>query len=340
MALWLVRAGRRGEREELALERNVAVIGWDDLPDLSSISERQELASLLAQTYPDVEKPKTLSNWESQIWPFIRTVRPGDLVVLPLKGRSVIAVGDVTGPYQYRSDWPEGAQHTRPVKWLGEYPRAAFDQDLLYSFGAAMTVCRIQRNNAEDRVRAILSRKAPPPAVAGDQEGSTDVEAVPDLEEYARDQIRDYIARRFKSHELANLVAAILAAQGYQVRVSPEGPDSGIDIIAGRGPLGFEPPRLAVQVKSSDAPVDVKVLRELQGVMKNFGADQGLLVSWGGYKASVPKEAARLYFEIRLWNADDVVRMVQAQYEQLPEALQTQLPLKRIWTLVLSDESA
>ena len=37
MAVWLVRAGRNGERESFALEENLAVIGFDDLPDLSHV---------------------------------------------------------------------------------------------------------------------------------------------------------------------------------------------------------------------------------------------------------------------------------------------------------------
>jgi restriction system protein len=37
--------------------------------------------------------------------------------------------------------------------------------------------------------------------------------------------------------------------------------------------------RIAVQVKATSTPVDVTVLRNLQGVLKKFGADQGLLVS-------------------------------------------------------------
>ena len=59
-------------------------------------------------------------------------------------------------------------------------------------------------------------------------------------------------------------------------------------------------------------------------------------MSW---KASVPKEAARLFFQIRLWDADDLVRMVQAHYEELPEDIQAELPLKRIWVLVPSEEN-
>lgn len=43
--------------------------------------------------------------------------------------------------------------------------------------------------------------------------------------------------------------------------------------------MGFEAPRLCVQVKSGDDPVDVTVLRELRGVMKAYRAEQGLIVS-------------------------------------------------------------
>ena len=339
MTLWLVRSGKHGEREQLALENGVAVVGWDDLPDLSAVRDRGALTELIEQSYPEASR-KTRMNWESQIWPFLSVMAEGDLVALPLKSRSAVALGRVSGPYRYRTDLA-GVRHTRGVKWLDEKQRSAFDQDLLYSLGAFMTVCRIKRNRAEERVEAMLAGRAPTPVPSEDQDGlRSDLEVAPDMEQVARDQIRDYIARRFKGHKLTELVAALLTVQGYQVRVSPEGPDGGIDIIAGRGPLGFEPPRLAVQVKSSDGPIDVKVLRELQGVMKNFGADQGLFVSWGGYRGSVMKEAARLFFEIRLWDSGDLVEILQNHYDQLPEAMQAELPLKRIWTLVQSEEGA
>lgn len=118
----------------------------------------------------------------------------------------------------------------------------------------------------------------------------------------------------------------------------PTGPDGGVDIIAGYGPMGFDSPRLVVQVKSEDVPVDVKIVRELQVVMKNLRADHGLIVAWSGYKSSVYKEAAQLFFELRLWDASDLVNAVLTNYEKLPEALQAELPLKPIWVLVLSEE--
>jgi predicted Mrr-cat superfamily restriction endonuclease len=45
----------------------------------------------------------------------------------------------------------------------------------------------------------------------------------------------------------------------------------------------LDAPRLIVQVKSQDAKVDVKVLREFTGVMGKIHADHALLVGWCGF---------------------------------------------------------
>ena len=336
MALWLVRAGKYGEEENLALDKDVVVHGWTIEKDLKNTKSKQEIEDLMHQTSPTA-KPKSISSWANQVWAFLYKMKLGDLVALPLKQRSAIAIGRITGDYEYRKDNPPDARHTRSVQWIQkDIPRSRFEQDILYSLGAFLTVGQIQRNNAEERVKALVEgRKIAPPKLAEEQEDVVaEASAIPDLEEYARDQIREFIAHKFKGHELSNLVADILTAQGYKVQVSPPGADGGVDIIAGRGPMGFDPPRLAVQVKSSEDPLDVKVLRELQGVMKNFGAEQGLIVSWGGYRQSVIKEASRLFFEIRLWDADDLVKALQANYDHLSDSIQAELPLKRVWSLV------
>jgi restriction system protein len=68
--------------------------------------------------------------------------------------------------------------------------------------------------------------------------------------------------------------------------------------------------------------------------MSNFGAEQGLLVAWGGFKQSVGNEARQLFFNVRLWDQGELVRAVLEHYDRLPDDLQAELPLKRIWTLV------
>jgi restriction system protein len=338
MTLWLVRAGRHGERESFAHENNVAVIGWEEVPDLSDIKLRHELTEMLKNIYPD-HKEKTLRNWESQLWAFTNRIKIGDLVALPLKTRSTILLGKIKGDYVFRKDNPPGAQHLRKVTWEKEFPRTHFGQDLLYSLGSAMTICQIKRNNAEERIKNILAGKNDTISNGQDEPSDeTSEDTSFDVEQYARDQIVKYINMKFKGHGLQRVVGAILQAQGYTIKIAPEGPDGGVDIIAGRGPLGFEPPRLAVQVKSSDSPVDVAVIRELQGVMSAFGADLGLVVAWGGYKGSVEKEATRQFFKIRMWDSNNLVSMIQTYYDQLPDDIQVELPLKRIWALVPEEE--
>lgn len=340
MAVWLIRAGSGGEREGYALEHVVAVVGWDKLPDMSGLTTRELLLAQLEETYPEVKR-RTRLNWRSQLWPFISTIQEGDIVVLPLKHRPAVAFGKVTGKYRHDPTAPGDAQHQRPVKWFAEVPRAAIAQDLLYSMGAFMTVCRLTRNDAEKRLNTIAAGGKDPVLTAtlsafADEESGDIVEV--DLEAVSREQIRQLIYAKFKGYDLARLVGAVLQAQGYRVTISPEGADGGVDVIAGTGPLGFESPRIIAQVKSDQGPVSVQTVRELQGVMKNFGADRALFVAWGGFKTSVIKEMTRQFFEVRLWTGDDLVDHLLHHFLDLPAEIRAELPLKQIWAIALADE--
>jgi restriction system protein len=343
MALWMVRGGREGEREEMALEQNLLLIGWPELADLSRFGSREALLEHCLEVYTD-QKKATVVNWVGQLWRFTAQMETEDLVCMPLKGRAAIAAGRIAGPYRYDPSKPPESRHTRPVKWLNtEVPRSAFGQDLLYSLGAIGTVCQISRNDAEARVEAILQTgKDPGLLVPPTKETGTGNGGEPDapinLEEYALDLIVQHIGNRYKEHELARLVGAVLRAQGYLPQVSSPGPDGGVDIIAGQGPLGFDPPRLCVQVKSGGGTVDIKTYNEFYGAMHNFGAEQGLLVSWSGFKHTVHTEARKKYFRVRLWDANNLVSALLQNYERLPEDIQAELPLKRIWTLVVEEE--
>ena len=162
MTLWLVRAGRDGEREPTAIDNNLAVIGWPELPDLSTVMTREALRTLMDTTYPE-ESAKTLANWESQVWAFRGRMEIGDLVALPLKSQPTVKFGRITGAYIYRTDLGQLTAHVRAVEWIKDIPRTQIAQDLLYSLGAFMTVCRISRNDAEQRINAMLNASGEPP---------------------------------------------------------------------------------------------------------------------------------------------------------------------------------
>lgn len=331
MSLWLVRAGRHGEQEQGALKQSVVTIGWEGFSNLSHIKTRDELAKLYSSVNPAAKKMQA-ANEVGQIWRFLREIQKDDLVALPLKMQSAIAIGKVLGDYEYK-ELTANIKHIRRVKWLKTIPRSAFDQDILYSFGAFMTVCQISRNDAEKRVKEFLQKEA---IDVGKEPEIT--EEVVDIEEYARDQIVKFIGRKFKGHNLARLVEVVLQAQGYVTQKSSPGPDGGVDILVAGGPLGFDAPRICVQVKSSSSQIDVKVLRELQGVMSKVRADQGLLISWGGFTNKTIQESRDAFFSLRLWDAGDLIEAIFKHYERFSDELKAELPLKRIWGLVIEED--
>lgn len=134
---------------------------------------------------------------------------------------------------------------------------------------------------------------------------------------------------------MEELVAEILRAQGYEVMVNKrKGADQGADILAGRGAMGFDEPRLCVQVKSGETATGSKEYDELKGVMTKFKAEHGLFVSWGGFQTTVEEEARRDFFSIRLWNAERLVSMIQSEYAKLSEEIRADIPLQQLWALV------
>lgn len=349
MALWLIRAGKHAEHEQRFFNDSRCYLTWDgtENSDLSKAKDYEGVKELLAKLYPDY-KPKTRINWASQIAPFVFDIQKGDWVVLPRKHSAALAFAEVVAGYAFDPNAPPTYRHSVKVKWITiDVPRLAFDQDLLHSFGAFMTVCRISKNNAEARVRAM--EKAGWKAKLADlvtlplnkvssSEQLESTEELFDIEQSARDQIAKVVQARFKGHEMAELVGAILRAQDFKTHISPPGPDGGIDILAAPGTFGFAEPRICVQVKSQQTPIERTVLDALGGVMKKVSATHGLLVCWGGFKGSIDKEEAQQFFHIRLWDADDLIDELLAVYDKLDADIRAQLPLKQVWTLAAPED--
>lgn len=339
---WLVRAGRSGERESYGLSENVVGGGFSDVPDLSDVNDWDAVVETVKRTFPDAPIGK-VRNFGGQLWALRQRIQVGDLVVLPIKNEPVLAIGRVTGPYVYRTENEPGKRHYRPVEWLRtDIPRTAVKQDLLYSLGAFMTVCEVSRNDAAWRINQLSSSGIDPgsrldaDADEISDSGSDDGAASEglDLTRVAKDRIQSFLAENFAGHALAQLVGDILSAEGYIAEVAPPGPDGGVDVFAGAGPLGLDSPRLIVQVKSGPTPVDAPTVRQLHGVLATHGADQALLVAWGGLNAVAKREMQNQVFRVRVWDADDLLHATLRNYDRLPSETRALLPLRQVWTLV------
>ena len=339
MTLWVVRCGGDSAFEQEAYEQRFVGIGWGRLGDVSKFEDLDEFRKFYEQIYPN-EKTRTQINCSSQVFTFLKKIQKGDLVALPIKSLSAIAFGKVVGDYQFVKDSHQYVAHQRKVEWIGQpIPRSSISQDLLYTFGAFLTVFRAERNDAENRVRALLEgRKLSLTSIPNLGQDMIDLEEQVNLEDVATDQIRKLITQRYSGHALSRLVGEILSAQGYKVQISPEGPDGGVDVLAGSGKSGFDAPRIAVQVKSGSIVVDAPTVHQLQGTMKNFEATNGLVVSWGGFSSAAFKEARRLFFSVKMWDSDDLIEQLIQNYENLSDEVKSEIPMKRIWTLLPGDD--
>ena len=328
MAVWTIKGGSRGEHEDAFLEKGVAALGYGLRQSIADFPDRDALRSRVENR-----------TGADQMWRFYTEVNAGDMVVLPRKRTGEVAIGRISGPYVYRPELVEsGAPHTRSVEWqVTDVPRSHFDQDLLNSMGSQLTLSQpTSAPNAEARIRQIaniyLELETPPmdaPAVVPDEASASitdgiaagaDITEETDLDQEIKDRIISRFRRHYAGEQLEYLVASILKASGYHVLQTQEGPDGGIDVLAGKGDLGFGEPRLCVQVKGRTSPVNLREYSSLQGNINSFGADYGLLVSLGGFTKPVrERNEQQSFFVIRLWGPDELAQRLLENYDALSQ---------------------
>lgn len=343
---WVIRAGAYGEREGWALEESVAGGGWQEVPDLTECLTREDIHRIVTAAFPGAA-PGVIDNHVGQLWALRHRVLPGDLLVMPLKTTRRFALGRVTGGYRYLQDNEDPSKrHVIEVDWQRtDLPHTAIEKDLLFSLGSTLSIFAPSRHNATTRLEQLLSHSRDPGPVTAPKQPVQAVksgrgwapatvdepELATDIEQFARDQIEARIAEDFIDHGLAMLVCAILTVDGFHSDQPRPGPDEGIDIIAGRGPLGLDRPRLLIQVKSG--AVGAAGLAQLRGAMDAYGVDQGLLVAWAGLTRAARDSLNNDHPQVRVWEPKDVVEAVLRTYNHWTDDMRTRLPLRRVWTL-------
>lgn len=250
-------------------------------------------------------------------------MKVNDLVVYPSKRSREVHIGRITGEYSYDPKDEKTYPNRRSVKWLKSFPRTTFTQGALYEIGSAMSLFQV-KNFADEFINAIEG-KVTPPSVTKDETVSFVIE---DIEETTRDFILKKLSQELKGHPLTDFVANLLNTLGYRTRVSPEGPDGGIDIIAHKDELGFEPPIIKVQVKSSDGSVGDPVVSALYG---KVGANEhGPLVTLGKF-TSQAVNFAKSKGNLRLIDGDELIELILSHYDQLDSRYKGLLPLKKVF---------
>jgi restriction system protein len=308
--IWGIHGGKTGDADSLFLHGHCVAIGWVEMGDLGKLpADREAFKARVAEVYPNA-KAGAIPNNAGQLFRFVHEMKPGDIVVYPSKRDRQIHLGQVEGPYRYDSSKAEGYPNTHPVKWLKAIPRTRFSQGALYEIGSAMSLFQVK--NYADEFRAALE-DAPviAPPVSQDE---TVALVSKDIEETTQDFILKQLAQELKGHPFAHFVAHLLSAMGYRCRVSPEGIDEGVDVIAHKDELGFEPPIIKVQVKSTEGSIGDPVVSSL----------------YGTYTAQALR-FARSKSNLRLIDGEELVSLILQHYEQFDSKYTGLLPLKRVY---------
>ena len=76
-------------------------------------------------------------------------------------------------------------------------------------------------------------------------------------------------------------------------------------------------------------------IKKLQGNMYDAKINNGLFVSWSGYKRSVKERD--FFFSVRLWGKNELLEALFNVYDKLDPDLKAEIPLKKIWSLTLEE---
>lgn len=323
ITVWGIHGGRTGDADHLFLKKNFIALGWHKMGDLSRLKpDREAFKACHTQAYPE-DKPGAVPVKAGQLFRYVHELKVGDYVVYPSQRDKLIHIARVEGEYTYNPSLDSGYPNTRPVRWLKHLPRTSFTQGALYEIGSAMSFFQV-KTYADEFMKALEGRVEPPPA----REDETVAYVAEEIVQTTRDFILKQLSQEFKGHPLAHFVAHLLQTMGYHTRVSPEGPDGGVDIIAHKDELGFEPPIIKVQVKSSSGSTGDPVVSALYG--KLSGGEHALLVTLGTFTPPA-LNFARTKSNLRLIDGDGLVDLILMHYEQFDSRYKGLLPLKRVY---------
>jgi restriction system protein len=308
-------------------------IGWVDAGDLTDLPDnRDAFKDRLRERFPD-RSESWVANAAGQLLRFRHVMSIGDLVVYPRKTDRTINIGRIAGGYVYDPSRSERYPNGREVDWLREeLPRDNFSQGCLYEFGSALSVFKIRTHS--DEVLAAIGEEA---AIAASDDGAGGGASTPPAEdepnvERITELTQDFVLQTFRTelqgHDFAQFCAWLLEASGYTTRVSPPGPDRGVDIVASEDALGVRRPLLKVQCKSSGGAIGSSDVQGLNGTLDPD--DEGVFFAVGGFTPQA-KQVADGMPRMRLIGSVELVELVLDHYERLPDEAKQALPLRRVW---------
>ena len=307
------------------IEQGYIAIGWPELGDLKNIPDnRDAFKHAYSQAIPD-SKLGTIPVSAGQLFRFMHEMSIDDIVIYPSKHDRMINIGRISGVYEYVPSQSADYPNRRSVAWVRSVERDVFSQGALYEIGSALTLFRVSSH--ADEFLAAMHGEQPVP----DQSGEAASAAA--IAEQFEESTEDFVIKRLKTsqtaHEFEHFIAHLLECMGYHARVTKASGDGGVDVIAHRDRLGFEPPIIKVQCKQTLASCGRPDVQKLFGAIERD--EKGLFVTLGSFTPDA------LTFEqgksnLRLIDGKALVELIYEHYPSFSPRFQALLPLKRTYS--------
>ncbi|MCU0926983.1 MAG: restriction endonuclease [Hydrogenophaga sp.] len=329
-AMWMVRAGEGGFRFEDFKTDSLVSIGWHEVGDMARLKTRADFTRAMEQHLPGAKAGQVAAS-AGQTYRFVREIGLGDRVVSYDRSERIYLVGEVIGGYEYRPERSAEHPNIRRVRWQGQVARDALSVSARNSLGSISTLFLVAAPVAAEIDSLLVN-------AAGTSKGTPEPslietpDAVDDLYKDVQSKGFEFIKDRVNAldwEEMQELVAGLLRAMGYKTRISPSGSDRGKDIVASPDGLGFEDPRIVVEVKHRGASMGSQEIRSFLG--GRHDNDKGLYVSTGGFTKDARYEAERGRIPVTLMDLDDLVRSLLEHYEKMDVEIQRLIPLRKVY---------
>ncbi len=123
VSMWVVRAGRHGEANDLFLKGNCVALSFEQVPNPGLIPpDREAFKAKALEAYPGI-KLRTASSFGGQLFRFVHEMQKGDIVLYPSKLDRHVHIGRITGDYKYDQSVDKHYPNLRTVEWLDVPPR-------------------------------------------------------------------------------------------------------------------------------------------------------------------------------------------------------------------------
>lgn len=329
--MWMVRAGEAGFRFDDFKAGPRVSIGWYEMGNMGGLKTRDDFTAAVLTNYPSIRKGQ-IGSYAGQAYRFVREMKVGDAVVTYGPSERVYLVGTISGDYEYDQTVSPDQPNIRRVNWRGQVSRDALSVSARNSLGAISTLFQIPDEVAQEIESKLAQGGAAPPTMSPLAVESVVEEQVDDLYKDIQSKGFEFIKDRVNAldwEEMQELVAGLLRAMGYKTRVSPSGSDRGKDIVASPDGLGFEDPRIVVEVKHREVATNSEKIRSFLG--GRHETDKGLYVSTGGFTKDARYEAERGRIPVTLMDLDDLVKVLLEHYEKMDVEMQRLIPLRKVY---------